>query len=158
MPGKYLPDDVFQDFTCIDRAYLEKYRIRGILTDLDDTLAEHNHPSPHPAFENWLAFLRSMNVRVCILSNNGTRRTKAFAERYSLPYIPNAYKPRRYYYRKAAAVLDLACEDCLFLGDQLFTDIPGAKKSGLRAVKTLPLGNRSNWFIKFKRKLEEWYG
>lgn len=158
MAGKYLPDDVLPDFTGIDAAYIRKYSIRGILSDLDDTLAEHNAADPHPEFERWHSEMRGLGVRLCILSNNGSNRTKTFAERFGIPYIPNAYKPRKYYYRIAAGVLHVPCENCLFLGDQLFTDIRGAKKIGMRAVKVSPLGNRSNLFIKFKRKLEDFYG
>lgn len=158
MAKKLLPDDLLRDFTQIDKAYIEKHGVRGILTDLDDTLAEHNAPLPHPDFEAWLSVMRSLGVRLCILSNNGSGRTGRFAEQYGIPYISNAYKPRTYYYKRAVGVLNLREEDCIFLGDQLFTDIRGAKKSGIRAVRVSPLGNRSNWFIKFKRKLEDFYG
>ena len=158
MPRKFLPDDTLRDFTCVDAEYIRKHRIRGILTDLDDTLAEHNRPRPHPAFETWLSEMKRLGVRLCILSNNGTNRTKAFAERHGIAYIPNAYKPRAYYYKKAAGVLNLSVQECIFLGDQLFTDIRGAKKSGVFAVKVQPLGNRSNFFIRIKRRLEDFYG
>ena len=45
-------------------------------------------------------------------------------------------------------------ENTLMAGDQLFTDIWGAARAGLRTVLVQPIAEKENAFIKLKRLLE----
>jgi hypothetical protein len=42
----------------------------------------------------------------------------------------------------------------IFIGDQLFTDVYGAKKSGIRNILVKPMNSKEEIQIVFKRKLE----
>lgn len=46
-------------------------------------------------------------------------------------------------------------ETTLFIGDQLFTDVWGAKRSGIRSILVKPIHPKEEIQIIFKRQLEK---
>ena len=46
-------------------------------------------------------------------------------------------------------------ETTLFIGDQLFTDVLGAKRSGIRSILVKPIHPKEEIQIIFKRQLEK---
>jgi HAD superfamily phosphatase (TIGR01668 family) len=56
-----------------------------------------------------------------------------------VPAIPNALKPLPRGFAAALRVLGTAKRQTIVVGDQLFTDVLGAKFSGLHSILTEPL-------------------
>ena len=69
-----------------------------------------------------------------ILSNNNEERVRRFLRNIDSPYICKAYKPFRKGYLKALERLGVKKEEAVFVGDQLFTDILGANRCGIRSI------------------------
>ena len=57
-------------------------------------------------------------------------RVKMFNEEIQTNYIYNAHKPSVKNYEKAMEIMGTDKSNTLFVGDQLFTDVWGAKKQG----------------------------
>ena len=60
-------------------------------------------------------------------------RAAGFSNIESL-YICNAQKPKTINYLKAIEMMNIKKEETLFIGDQIFTDILGANRSGIANI------------------------
>ncbi|MBO4411052.1 MAG: YqeG family HAD IIIA-type phosphatase [Lachnospiraceae bacterium] len=128
--------------------------IRGIIFDIDNTLVPQNAPVDSRA-EALFRVLREDGIETCLISNNGETRVKTFADDLGSHYVPNAAKPSRKAYRKAMEVMGTDLTNTLFIGDQLLTDIFGAKRAGVRSILVDPVDPKSDLLrIRFKRKIE----
>lgn len=145
----------FRRFTDITPEILKEYGIKGIMTDLDDTLVEHNYPTPTPQVLQWFSEMEAAGIPICIVSNNRRRRVLGFVEGLNVGIFHNALKPSPKPLSRAAAVMGVDIKDTVFIGDQLFTDIKGANRAGMRSFLVEPMGNKATLFIKFKRRLEK---
>ena len=65
-----------------------------------------------------------------------------------------AKKPLKDSYLKAMEKMGTTVENTIFIGDQLFTDIFGAKKIGMKNYLVSPINKREEIQIVIKRKLE----
>ena len=68
----------------------------------------------------------------------------------------DALKPRAYGYRLASEEMQLPMECIAAIGDQVFTDVWGARRSGCFAILTKPLHKGGEgFFIALKRIFEK---
>ncbi len=137
-------------------AWLASRGLQGLLVDLDETLLPAAADDALASVYDWLESLVSAGVRVAILSNGERERVKAVAKRAGLPALALAGKPFRYAFRRGLRLLDLPPEQVAMLGDQLFTDVLGAKSAGLHAVLVDPLSPGKLPHTRLARRLERW--
>lgn len=142
-------------FTELTAEFLTRIGVEAILTDLDDTLAARDCFLPTEEVVQWISNLKKRGIRVCIISNNHEQRTEKFARALDLPYRFRAKKPAQKAILEGIRELGAAKEKTLLLGDQLFTDIAGAYRCGLRSVLVDPVGTYGGWFVQLKRRLEK---
>jgi len=71
---------------------LQELGIRGIITDLDNTLVEWDRADATEELIIWLRIMKESGIRVIIASNNNETRVKHFAEPLGIPYIHKAKK------------------------------------------------------------------
>lgn len=132
--------------------YEEGYR--GIIFDIDNTLVPHGAPADQRA-EALFARLRDIGFETLLLSNNKEPRVKSFSEKVGSRYIFKAGKPGRKGYLKAMEMMGTKQETTLFVGDQLFTDVWGAKRVGIVTYLTRPIHPKEEIQIVLKRYLEK---
>ena len=133
-PDSYV-DSVYEvDFK---RLYDEGYR--GVIFDVDNTLVPHGAHADERAIL-FFKKLRGLGFGTILLSNNGEDRVKSFKEEVgATAYIYKAHKPSVAGYKKAVETLGTTEAETLFCGDQIFTDIWGANRSGIRTIMTKPV-------------------
>lgn len=134
-----------------DGLYAEGYR--GVIFDIDNTLVPHGAPADERAVRLFDS-LRDIGFDACLLSNNQRERVASFNERVGVHFIENAHKPSTKNYRKAMELMHTGLSDTVFVGDQLFTDIYGAKRTGLRTILVSPIHPKEEIQIVLKRYLE----
>lgn len=132
------PDEYRRSIFAIDLDRLAARGIRAIITDLDNTLVPWNEPHPPEALAEWLRVARE-RFQVCICSNNSGSRVREFASRLDIPFISGATKPRRTGFRRAMALLNVRPSETAVIGDQIFTDILGGKRSGAYTILVQPI-------------------
>lgn len=98
--------------------------------------------------------LRDIGFSCCLVSNNKKKRVAPFASLVSAEYIELAAKPSRRGYERAMERLGTNSGNTVFIGDQLFTDIWGAKNAGLRNILVKPIHPKEEIQIVLKRYLE----
>ena len=150
----------FYPYAYVDSVFAINYQklynqgYRGIIFDIDNTLVPHGAPSDQKSeklFEN----LKQIGFQCCLLSNNQYQRVSSFNEKIQVHFIENAHKPSRKNYLKAMELMGTSLENTLFVGDQLFTDVYGAKRVGIHNILVKPIHPKEEIQIVLKRKLEK---
>ena len=150
---KFYPDCFEQSAYEIDYEGLYEKGYRGILFDIDNTLVMHGAPADERA-RKLFDRLRHIGFQTCLISNNQKPRVAPFAKAVGSPYLENAHKPSRKGYEKAMSFIGCIRENTLFVGDQLFTDIYGAKRTGIYTILVKPIDKKEEIQIVLKRYLE----
>ena len=125
----------------------------GVIFDIDNTLVPHGAPADERAiclFDR----LRSIGFDTCLISNNQEPRVKPFAEKVQSKYVFNAHKPSTKNYIKAMELMQTDRGNTVFIGDQLFTDVWGAKRTGMKSILVKPIYPKEEIQIVLKRYLE----
>ncbi|MBR3825273.1 MAG: YqeG family HAD IIIA-type phosphatase [Lachnospiraceae bacterium] len=137
----------------IDFKGLYEKGYRGVIFDVDNTLVPHGEPADERAI-SFFADLREMGYHTMLLSNNKEPRVKGFADSVGSDYIYKANKPSRAGYEMAMERMGTVKETTLFVGDQLFTDVWGAKRTGILSCLVKPIHPKEEIQIVLKRRLE----
>ena len=125
-----------------------------MIFDIDNTLVMHGAPADERA-KNLFMRLKLIGFDCCLLSNNQEPRVKMFNEDVHVHYIFDAHKPSTKNYEKAMELMGTDKTNTIFIGDQLFTDVWGAKRTGIRNILVKPIHPKEEIQIVFKRKLEK---
>ncbi len=124
----------------IDLAALRSAGIRLLLLDLDNTLIAYGTEEPDAALLQWLDEVRRTGLHPFILSNSRkSTRVPNIAAKLSLPYIKWAGKPKSGGFLRAMAQVGADPGETAMVGDQIFTDIWGARRLGLYAILVKPI-------------------
>lgn len=154
MLERFYPDEYLKS---IDEVNFEKYYeqgIRGIISDIDNTLVPHGFPADNhiiKVFEK----IRNLGLDTCLISNNDEPRVKPFAEAVRSKYIFDAHKPGKKNYMKAMELMGTNKDTTLFLGDQIFTDVWGANRTGIHSVMLERINPKEEIQIVLKRISEK---
>lgn len=70
-------------------------------------------------------------------------------------YIYNAHKPSTKNYIRAMEIMGTDRTNTVFVGDQLFTDVWGAKRAGIYNILVKPIHPKEEIQIVLKRRLEQ---
>ena len=151
---KLYPGEFASSVYEIDYKTLYREGYRGIIYDIDNTLVPDNAPADDRS-RRLVSDLKDMGYKCLILSNNDLGRVKSFADDVGAGYIFKAGKPSVKGYLEAMDKMDTDVNSTLFLGDQLFTDIWGANRAGIRNILVKPIDKKERMHIKFKRMLEK---
>ena len=153
MFNKFFPDKYMASTYVISFEKLYKEGYRGVIFDIDNTLVPHGAPADERA-KKLFARLEKIGFQSCLLSNNQEPRVKMFNQDIQTNYIYNAHKPSTKNYVKAMEKMGTDKENTLFVGDQLFTDVWGAKRAGIRNILVKPIHPKEEIQIVLKRYLE----
>lgn len=146
--------DVYLDSTYdIDFEALYRKGFRGVIFDIDNTLVPHGAPADTRSialFER----LGDIGFESVLLSNNKEPRVKMFNDEVHTRYIFKAGKPGKKGYLRAMEMMKTEPATTLFVGDQLFTDVWGAKRAGILTYLVRPIHPKEEIQIVLKRRLE----
>ena len=151
---RFFPDRYVASTYIIDYEKLYEEGVRGLIFDIDNTLVPHGAPADERAVRLF-ARLKDIGFRCCLISNNQEKRVKTFNEPIRVDYVYNAHKPSVKNYIKAMGIMGTDRESTVFIGDQLFTDVWGAKRAGIPNILVKPIHPREEIQIVLKRYLEK---
>lgn len=148
------PHHRFAAVADIDPEWLRREGISALLLDVDDTIIPGDDRPIAPAALEWLARVQSAGIEVAILSNGTPRRVALLAERLGLRFFALSGKPFPWAFRRGLAALGSSPRSTAMIGDQLFTDILGARWAGVRAILVEPLTAGRHAHTRLIRRLE----
>lgn len=154
MLSKFYPDKWVDSTYDIDFENLYKSGIRGLIFDIDNTLVPHGFDADKRSIE-LMDRLKKTGFQICLLSNNKQERVERFNKDVDVLYIYDAHKPSRKNYEKAMELMKTDLNTTVFIGDQLFTDVYGAKRTGISNILVKPINPKEEIQIVLKRYLEK---
>ncbi|MFS0861639.1 YqeG family HAD IIIA-type phosphatase [Fredinandcohnia sp. 179-A 10B2 NHS] len=150
----FLPNQHVKTIFDISASELKKRGIKGVITDLDNTLVEWDRPSATPELEKWFEEIKANGIAVTIVSNNNEKRVQDFADPLGIPFIFEARKPMVRAFKRAMKEMGLSKDEVVVIGDQLLTDVFGGNRSGLHTILVVPVAQTDGFFTKFNRLVE----
>lgn len=150
----FLPGEYVKSIFHISIQQLKKRGIKGIITDLDNTLVEWDRPLATPKLIEWFKEVKANGIDVTIVSNNNELRVKAFSDPLNIPFIYRAKKPMTKAFNQAIKRMNLKKEEVVVIGDQLLTDILGGNRSGFHTILVVPVAQTDGFMTRFNRQIE----
>ena len=150
----FYPDEYVASTYVLDFEKMYREGCRGLVFDIDNTLVPHGAPADDRA-KQLFSHLREIGMDYCVISNNQLPRVKPFADTVQAKYIEDAHKPSTRNYKRAMQMMGCNEKNSLFVGDQLFTDVWGAKRAGMRTILVKPIHPKEEIQIVLKRYLEK---
>ncbi len=154
MSNIFKPDLCLDSIFDLDPEHLKSIGIKGIITDMDNTLVSWSDRTVCPRLAKWLKALKESGFKMFIVSNNSRERGGEIARELDLPAIWYAVKPSRRSFRKAIKSMNLRPEDVAVVGDQLFTDVLGGNRLGLYTILVNPICEKEFIWTRLIRLLE----
>ena len=154
MLGRFYPCMYIDSTYDIDFEQLKKDGKAGVIFDIDNTLVRHGEPADERALELFDR-LKKIGIDTCLLSNNKRPRVESFANQVGSKFIFKANKPSVAGYKKAMELMNTSTKNTIFVGDQLFTDVYGANRTGMFSILVKPIHPKEEIQIVLKRYLEK---
>lgn len=152
---KLLPTWYSKSIYEIDFNKLKSNNIKYLLSDLDNTLVGFDVALPTSKVEDLIRTLKELDIELIIVSNNNKTRIGMFCAPCSLRFLSRARKPgstRLLNYLKSE---NINVDECVFVGDQLMTDMWCANKANCKSILVEPLQKRESILTFFNRKIDK---
>lgn len=139
-----------------DIAYEEllKRNIKGLVFDIDNTLAPFDVPTPDDRLTKFIQDLQQKGFSICLLSNNKQHRVDTFNS-FGLPAVAKAGKPKLAGIKRALSLIGTDSNNTVLIGDQVFTDVWCGNRMHMYTILVKPIAIRDEFTVKLKRGLEK---
>ncbi|GAB2554695.1 YqeG family HAD IIIA-type phosphatase [Gracilibacillus alcaliphilus] len=154
MLKNFLPNEHVQRVLDITPAKLKDMGIKGIITDLDNTLVAWNVQDATPEIAAWFKDMKEHDIKVTIISNNDKERVSIFSEPLETPFVYSARKPLTKAFKHATKQMNLKKDEVVVIGDQLMTDVLGGNRAGFHTILVVPIVETDSKITRLNRMLE----
>ncbi len=150
----FRPDVAYNDIYLITPHVLAEMGVKGIVFDIDNTIAPYEIIRPTDAMNNYFDTLKQAGIKMAFVSNNKGDRVTTFNEGLGLFYVCKAGKPSPKGVNKCIQHFGLEKHEVIAIGDQIFTDCLAAHRAGIRFALVKPIKDKKTWFFRMKRFFE----
>ena len=138
----------------ITPGFLRSRGFSALLIDIDNTLMSRATGRIESSVFAWIQSLKQAGISLCLLSNNWHDSVHDHAAQLDVPIVAKAMKPLPLAFIKALATIGAHRATTAMVGDQLFTDILGARLCVLPCILVKPLSSTDLWYTKVFRAIE----
>ena len=156
MLEKFRPYLFADSVASIQVDWLKAQGIQGLILDIDNTITHGGRGIPEPWMQEWLEKIRQAEIRTSIVSNSGPKRSSHFGNLLDMPAFARAGKPSVRFLLEAAACMGTLPQNTAVIGDQIFTDIWGANRAGMRSIRVKPIRQWQEPVQIILKRLLEW--
>lgn len=149
----FYPYEYVESVFSIDYNKIYDKGYKGVIFDIDNTLVHHGDDSTKE-IDSLFQNLHKIGLKTLLLSNNNEKRIKRFIKNIETLYICDADKPNTINYLKALEMMNIKKDEAIYIGDQIFTDIVGANKSGIPNILVKFIRFENETKIGKRRQLE----
>ena len=150
----FSPDDFVEKYEFIDVEYMNMHNKKVIISDLDNTLISWDSKKDTKELNRWLKKMKRAGFDIIVVSNNSEERVEEFCKQLNLQYVADAKKPLTHGFKKALNKLNRKPEEAIILGDQVLTDVFGAKSLGVMSVLVKPISKTDAFKTRINRFFE----
>lgn len=154
MLERFYPKEYIKSVWDVDFQMYYDQGIRGVIFDIDNTLVPHGQPATGESVALFQK-IHEIGLDTCLISNNQEPRVAPFALAMHTKYIYDAHKPSTKNYIKAMDMMKTNKTNTIFIGDQIFTDIYGANRTGIASILVKQIDKKEEIQIVLKRYLEK---
>ena len=155
MLKRFFPQSYYKSVYSISIKQLHERNIKGIIFDIDNTLAPYDIKYPDEKVKGFFSMLEKEGFKISLVSNNKGNRVEVFNSELNLPAVSRAGKPRLKGLIKAMKLMGTETATTAFVGDQVFTDVWAGNRMGVYTILVKPISERDEWTVKLKRGLEK---
>ena len=117
---KYFKPDIILDRVFdLNVEKLKKNRIKGVIFDIDNTLAYNAESEPDEKVTAFLKALQKEGFQIALVSNNNKMRVTTYNQNLKLPHIYRACKPLKFKLSKIIKAFGIERKEACMVGDQL---------------------------------------
>ena len=151
----FYPKYTFEKVEDIPYELIKKDGIKLILMDMDNTLID-NRKEYSKNLKKWIKDIKSKGVILYIVSNSfSTKIVKRISKELGVRYYYKATKPRRKGFKAVCEQFpDISKSEIMMVGDQLFTDVVGARRMKMFSILVKQVDKKDLWYTAWKRPLE----
>lgn len=150
----FKPDIWLKNVLSIDEKFLADNNIDALILDLDNTLSMHGNPAAEQGIPEWLEKMKSLGVKMMVVSNNTEKRVAPLAAKLGLDFISWGGKPLTYGINRALKKLGTERSRTAVVGDQIFTDVMGGNFAKMKTILVEPFHLEKNILFRIKRVAE----
>lgn len=150
------PDNYYPSIYKIDYQTLKKENINTLLFDIDNTITKVDDLNVPQETIELMENLKKQEFKILLFSNNHQQRAFPVAQKLNLPLLSDAGKPEKKAYAKALNILNSTKENTVAIGDQLLSDVVGAKKYGIKVILVDQLSKENNIQTGLAQKLQKY--
>ena len=162
MSFSLLPTMRTRELTDLTPEFLYKKDIRLLMMDFDNTIVPYTTNTPTRKMLQWLEMISEYDIQLCVVSNSKKDRVEKFCEEYGIDCITHAGKPGIKGINACLYQYGVQKDYAALVGDQIYTDVLGANRAGVRSILVKSIRNHNLWlagrhvlelpFIFFARK------
>lgn len=151
----FCPDFRFDSIAVIPVDWLKAQRVERVILDVDNTLLPRDETEPDVAVLEWLRSVRESGIEVVLLSNNGGCRLQKISAAAQVEAVSWAAKPMPWGFKRALKRFGKKQGKVLVIGDQLLTDVLGAKRMGFTVLWVRSLQGKEFPITRITRQVEK---
>jgi len=148
------PEKIYASLDEMPWDRLSEEGIKTALIDFDNTLGPDHATEPEEFSYKCIEKIKKQGIRCCLVSNAKSDRSAKIAEMLGISCVTFAKKPTTSGVLKAISLMESAKEECVMVGDQIFTDVIAGNMSGVRTFMVERLHKKESWYISVKRPFE----
>lgn len=134
---------------------IKENNIELLILDMDNTLID-NERIYTENLKKWANKMKKNGVKLYILSNSPFGKVvQKIANDLGMKYLYNASKPFLKGYIKIQEETKIKKENIIMIGDQLFTDVWGGNRFGIKTILVKPIKKQETFISRIKRPFEK---
>ena len=145
----FIPDIYQKSIYHIDYEKLLDDGIKCILFDLDNTCIPYRDKEPNKKLIELFDMLKDMDFKLIIFSNATKRRILPFKKALNVDCLARAGKPWKRSFLKILKLFNYNLSDVVIIGDQLYKDILGGNKVGIKTILVNPMSLDDMFLTKY---------
>lgn len=149
-----IPDYYYPDIYSINYEKLQERKIDTLLFDVDNTIAFVDDIMISKQTIKLFEKLKK-TYKILLLSNNHEERVKPISQKLGVKMLAQADKPEKKAYEQALQILNAKEKNTAAIGDQMLSDIVGAKKINITAILVDQLSSKNNLQTGLAQKLQK---
>ena len=149
-----IPDAYYKSIFDIDYNKLKKIGIKNIFFDIDNTIIPYKNIEISKETKKLFKDLKK-DFNIFLFSNSPKKRVLSISKELGIDAYYFSMKPLKRNYKKIMNMFDN--KKCIFVGDQLLTDVLGAKRNRLKVILVNRLDEKEPFTTRFWRTIEKHY-
>jgi len=151
----FIPDMYQKSIYSINYEKLLSDGIKCLLFDLDNTCVPYVEKEPNKKLKDLFDRLKYMGFKVIIFSNAPKKRLEPFKNTLLVDCSYSSKKPSKRKFLKVLKIFNFDLSEVAIVGDQLFTDIYGGNRVGIKTILVNPMSDKDMPLTKVLRLLEK---